>query len=315
MSTLSRWKKDIRSSSENLTTNARMPAHIQKRLLQEDVSARRLLVFDDVHFSPLQGWSKQIKGLAILSGLQKFHKKGCLTVYRAIRFPTYTRLFEMVSEKGFAVPNYEQERILELYKNPSFIKQRKFIKKKKWFWTMPQERVVNGLPVFSLVNDAIQIHRAFRSVKDRVALVVMHIPHTLFKKKQVQLIANAAIDLDYDDGSRDVPIQDFAVKKDRVEIRYDALRARGVDLHEMYAQGLAWTIQEANQQGIEQQYFLLDIYRIQERTKKLLKRLKADTKTLLRYQYFLHGIFGDQNIFGRRDATYLPLRCRRVSLK
>jgi len=205
---LKNWKKQLEKLSGNLTTNEYMPQHIAKLLLEEDNSLKSELIFKEIFFPKLQGILGEIEGLNILAGLQKFNNKDCLTLYRAVRFPTHKRIYEMLFEYGGAIPNFEQERILELYNDKKYQSKRNKIQKDKNFWVMPQERVVPGLPMFALVNDALQIHHAFRGKKDKVAMVVIHIPYKLFGKK-IKLIANPAIDLDYDNCERDCEITDF----------------------------------------------------------------------------------------------------------
>jgi hypothetical protein len=46
-----------------------------------------------------------------------------------------------------------------------------------------------------------------------------------------------------------------------------------------------------------------------------LNALMGDTQTLKDNAYFLHGFFGDQNIFARRRTKYVPSRCRRILIK
>jgi hypothetical protein len=221
----------------------------------------------------------------------------------------------MLNKYGCAIPNYEQERILELYNSQKYQAKRNKIKKDKNFWVVPQERVVPGLPMFALVNDALQIHHAFRGKKDKVAMIVIHIPYKLFGKK-IKLIANPAIDLDYDNRERDCEITDFIKNGGGVvDFDYNTLRARGIDLHEVFAKNLPWTLNEMNELGISQEFFLLDIYEIQEKDKKITNKLFADSNLLNKNQYFLHGFFGDQNIFARRESKYLPSKCQKISLK
>jgi len=305
------WREQLKKPSGNLTTNQAMSEYLIEKLLEEDMSLKGKIIFSDVSFPELNGILNEIKGLDILAGLQSLNKNGCLTLFRAVRFPTYKRIYEVLYDKGYAVLNYEQERILDLYSNKDYIQRREQIKKDNLFWTQPQERVVKGLPLFCLVNDALQIHRAFRSEEDKVVMVLIHIPHELLETRKAKLIANPAIDLDYNNEDRDFEIRDFYKEDDIWEIDYGALRARGIDLQEMYTADLPWQISEAEKLGITQDFFLLDIYKISDNSKT--NELRANTEVLKENKYFLHGFFGDQNIFGRRKAEFLPSKCRRIS--
>ncbi len=304
------WKDKLKKLSGNLTTNEYMSDKIRDLLLEENDVLKNKLFFEDTSFPKLSGILNEIEGLDILAGLQRINNEGCLTVYRAVRFPTHKRIYEMIYEKGCAIPNYEQERILELYQDKKYSSKREEIQKNRNFWTQPQERVVHGLPVFILANDALQIHRAFRNTKDKVAMITIHIPHELIKNKKVKLIANAAVDLDYDNCERDFEIKDFVWRGKIFNIDYNSLRARGIDLHEMYLQNLPWTKKECKKLGIEQEFFMLDIYEIKDKGK--IKKLFEDSEVLKENKFFLHGFFGDQNIFARREAKYLPYKCQRI---
>lgn len=307
------WRSELQKLSGNLTTNEYMPEKFKDLLLKENIDLKDKLSFEDISFPKLSGILGKIEGLNILAGLQKLNKKECLTVYRAIRFPTYKRVYEMLYEKGLAIPNYEQERILELYQNKKYSSKREEIQKDKNFWTQPQERVVKGLPVFILINDAVQIHRAFRNTKDKVAMITIHIPHKLIKNKVIKLIANAAIDLDYNNCERDFEINDFCMAEKIFDIDYNALRARGIDLHEIYLKNLPWTLKECEKLRIEQEFFILDIYEIKNKSK--INELFKNSNILKDNKFFMHGFFGDQSIFGRRATKYLPYKCQKITKK
>ena len=306
------WRTQLNENSGNLTTNAPMPSWIIDKLLEDDESATNKIAIDAVTFPELEGALGKVNGLHIIKALQEKNRSGYLTVFRAIRFPTNKRLLSLLSE-GFIVSNYEQERILELYKDENYIQQRTKNQNDERFWTQPQERVVHGIPVFALVNDALQIHRAFRGAEDKVAIAAIHIPREHLENGKIKLIANTAIDLDYQNADRDIPVRDFREKSGIFEIDYAAMRARGVDLHEMYSQDLPLSKAESDALGIEQEFYLLDIYEID--SLEPMNSLEADTKLLRENKHFLHGLFGDQNIFGRRKAKYLPSRCYSLKLK
>lgn len=304
---IEKWREELNKPSGNLTTNQIMPKHLVDKLLEEDESLKEKLILKEVNFPKLNGLLNEIDGLDILAGLQKFTKDGCLTLFRAVRFPTYKRMYEVVYEKGYAISNFEQERILELYKNKEYSEKRDSIKNDPLFWTQPQERVVHGLPLFCLVNDALQIHRAYRAKEDKVAMIAIHIPHNLLESGKIKLISNPAIDLDYDNKERDLEIEDFYKENGTYEIDFRALRTRGIDLQEMYTKDLPWEVEEAEKLGVTQDFFLLDIYRISDNSK--IQELKQNTEILKANCNFLHGFFGDQNIFGRRMSSYLPNKC------
>lgn len=306
------WRKQLKELSENLTTNGPMPEHLAAKLLEEDESLKEEMSFDEVSFPQLEGKLGAIQGMDILSGLQtKTRKEGCLTLFRAVRFPTYKRMHGLVYGGGYVVSNYEQERILEFYQGEDYVQKRTEIQSDERFWTQPQERVVNGLPLFALVNDALQIHRAYRGLDDRMAIIAVHIPHALFESGRIKLIANTAIDLAYTNDDRDFEIRDYWKEDGVYEIDYEALRARGIDLHEMYTRDLPLDPSQADSLGITQDYFLLNIYRITEQGP--IKELFNDTALLKKNKYFLHGFFGDHNVFGRRKAYYLPYKCQRIT--
>ncbi|MFA6099458.1 MAG: hypothetical protein WC750_01095 [Patescibacteria group bacterium] len=287
-----------------------MPERIKNILLDEDLSLGNKYRLEKVKFPKSLGILGKIRGMDILAGLQKLHKPGHLTVFRAIRFPTNKRIFKAIFENGCALPNFEQERILELYHDPKYVQKRKGIQKDRNFWVQPQERVVNGLPVFHLVNDAIQIHHAFRHERDRVLVIALYLPYALLKNKNIHLISNSAIDLNYSDQSRDFEIQDFVFDGQRVQVALEPLMARGIDLHEMFIKNLPWDIKGCDRFGIKQDYYLLDIHRIKD--DKKIKKLRSDTKILLKNNNFLHGFFGDQNVFARRASKYLPFACFKI---
>ena len=122
---------------------------------------------------------------------------------------------------------------------------------------------------------------------------------------KIKFVANTAIDLSYTDDERDFLIKDFVEDHD-FRFDFSALRARGIDLHEMYTQELPLNLKDAQEMGIEQDFYLLDIYRIKEVER--IQALRSDTEMLKKNRDFLHGFFGDQNIFGRRKAYHLPFR-------
>lgn len=308
-----KWKKQLKKRSGNFTTNEAMPEYLIDNLLEEDLGLKEKIYFSEVNFPNLNGVIGEIKGLNILAGLQAVTKTGCLTLFRAVRFATYKRMYGIVYNKGYAILNYEQERILDLYNDKNYRKKREQVKQDPLFWTQPQERVVKGLPIFYLINDALQIHRAFRSEEDRVIIIAIHIPRELLETGKIKLISNAPIDFDFDNDERDYEIKDFVQENGAYKIDLSALASCGIDLYEMYTNDLPWQISEAENLGITQDFFLLDIHKITANSK--LNELREDTKVLKNNGYFLHGFFGDQNVFGRKRSEYLPFKCQKISKK
>ena len=290
-----------------------MPKRLIEKLLDENISLGQKLSFEEINFPKLNNVLDKIKGLNIIAGLQKMTKKDCLTVFRAVRFPTYKRMYEVLYKHGYSILNYEQERILEFYQDKIYLQKRKEIKNDPRFWTQPQERVVKGLPLFCLINDALQIHRAFRGKDDKVGIIAIYIPYKLLKNKKIKLIANAAIDLDYNNNDRDFEIIDFIKNGNSYQIDYDALFAKGIDLNEMYSRELPLNFKQMEKAKISFDFFLLNIYKVADSPK--INGLFNNTKVLKNNKYFLHGFFGDQNIFGRGKTKYLPHRCQKILKK
>lgn len=311
---LKEWEKTTTDLSGNLTTNEYLPPEIREKLLKEDLSLINQLDLKEINFPYPCKELANIKGMNILSGLQKKNKNNCLTVYRTVRFPTTYRTWKTINEKGISMSNYEQERILSLYTNEKYNSAREKIRENKNFWFQPQERVVDGLPVFSLVNDALQIHYAYRNNMDKVLMIMGHIPYELIKNKKISLTANTAIDYDYDNNKRDYELKEFVKKDGHYQIDYKSLRAKGIDLHEMYIQNLPFTLKEHKELGIEQKFYLIDIYEINQKDKQI-RELFDNSKKLIENEYFLHGFFGDHNIIGRRPSKWMPFTCHEVKLK
>lgn len=307
------WRQQLKERSGNLTTSESMPQALIEKLLEEDENLADKITLKPADLPQLDGILGEIQGLNILAGLQRKTKEGYLTLFRGVRMPTYKRLYGMVSEHGFALSNYEQERILELYNEREYIEKRNQTKIDPHFWTQPQERVVHGLPLFFLVNDALQIHRAYRGNTDQTAIVAIHIPEQLLESEKIRLVANATIDLDYDNAERDFEIKDFVTKGGVFQLDFGSLRARGIDLHEMYTRDLPMSLDECERLGIIQEYYLVDIYRIVDHS--LVNELKNNAGVLKENKDFLHGFFGDQSIFGRRQSEYLPSQCRQIKRK
>lgn len=310
-SIINEWRKQLSEPSGSLTTNEAMPSELIDKLLDEGLSLKEKIIFEEVSFPLLGNNLDSVVGLNIIAGVQSKNRKGYLTLFRAIRFPTYKRIHEVAKTYGYAFSNYEQDRILAFYNHRDYQKKRGEIIKDHRFWTQPQERVVSGLPLFSLVNDALQIHYSFRGKTDFILLVAIHIPQGLLQSGKIKLISNSAIDLDYKNEEREWEIKDFIEKESSYSIDYKALRARGIDLHEIYSKDLPHNLEEAQKIGIEQEFCLLQTYHLNSE----LDRVIDDTKILKENDWFLHGIFGDQNVFARRRAKHLPLKCYNILTK
>ncbi len=304
------WEKSLNKLSGNFTTNEYMPKKIKNKLLKENTSLSKDLTFKKINFPKLKNSAGKIKGLNILSELQSINKKGCLTLFRAIRFPTIYRIHKSVYDLGFTISNYEQERILDLYRSKNYISKRKEIRNDENFWVQPQERVVKGLPFFYLVNDALQIHRAFRNKIDRVMIIVIHIPFNLIKKEKVRFYANLDIDENYKN-NQDVELKDFVKKKGCYFLDTPSLNLKGINVYEIYMKKLSFNMKRNNELGISQKFFLLDICKININEGKI-KKLRNDLKTLEKYNSFLYGFFGDYNLFGRRPSEFLPYSCHEI---
>lgn len=309
---LGAWEKSTRKCSGNLTTDDYLPPEIRRKLLAENLSLINDLEFKGMSFPPLCQELSGIGGMNILSGLQKLGKDGNLTVFRAIRFPTLLRIWKTVYELGLSIPNYEQERILQMYGDNEYMKKRNEMKRYPRLGTQPQERIVSGVPVFCLANDALQIHHAYRSERDRVLIIAIHVPYELLNSDNVSLTANTTIDLEFNDTERDVRITKFQEKEGLYIVDYKALRVRGIDLHEMYFKGLPFDLEGHKLVGIEQRFFLLDIYQVDIKDSRIMD---LGTDILEEHEYFLHGFFGDQNVFGRGVSRHLPFQCHEVRAK
>lgn len=300
----------IEETSGTYTTNWYFPSHIRDQLFKNntaeyiDTFTLKLQNFESVE-PPL------IKGMDVLKGLQEQKKEDNLTLYRAIRFPTAKRIWETINEKGLCTNNYEQERILELYQDKNYQETRERIKKDKRFWSQPQERVVDGLPVFGLVNDAIQIHSGYRNIYDTTLLITAHIPKELFTNNILELHTNPAITTNYTDESSDRRImpQQLIKKNGNITIDYQAMRASGIDVYEMYLKGLPEGKMATEELGIALDFHYLSIRKVDEKQKQ---ELRKNYKTLKQNEHFLHGFFGEQAMYGRNTSKYVPMLCYKV---
>ncbi len=165
-----------------------------------------------------------------------------------------------------------------------------------------------------MINDAIQIHRAFRSNSDRVLVAVIHIPFSLIKNDKIKIYANLDIDTDYSNNKEDFELKDFIKKNDHYFLDNSALNLKGINAYELYIKKIPFNIKDNHKKGISQRFFLLDLYKLKQ-DKKEIKELREDLKTLKKNNYFLQGFFGDYNVFGRRHTEFLPSICYEVKNK
>ncbi|MFH1770164.1 MAG: hypothetical protein ABH828_01265 [archaeon] len=309
------WTEESSKLSGNLTSNSSLPKDISDRLFSDDN-------FDKKYFKSITSQKIEplkfnnelnyITGLDILAELQNLSKPNNLTLFRAIRFPTPKRLSELVNEKGFSQENYEQERLQRLYSDKEYLLLREQIKNNALFNFQPQERIVEGLPAFSLVNDAIQIHRAYRSNVDRVAIAVGFFPKELFEEGIFELYANTAIDFERQNDSRDFKITDFKQgPKGSTIIDYSSLRVRGIDVFETFLRKAPTNMSDMNKLGVKQSFYVLDIYNAKNYNVNF-DSISQNSKLLKENEWFLHGFLGDHSLLGRDKAKYIPFNCYEI---
>jgi hypothetical protein len=312
------WKRTMNCNSYNLTSNAPLPQHIRAQLLHENKKLENDLVFTEKIFPTTSIELDRIVEydapyFNILAGLQSEKKADNLTFFRAIRFPTINRIWPTVVGYGMSMSNKEQERLRWLYTSPEYINERSNIQANSNFWIQPQERIVDGLPIFVMANDALQIHHAYKGRIDKTLLVVAHIPFDIIKNKQLTLVANSAIDINCNSPENDVEITDFINRNNSPRIDYNSLHSKGIYLHELYIKGLPLALHEHQKLGIDQKFYLLETHSININESPFTDLFK-NTELMNKNQYFLHGFFGDHNVFGRRPAKYLPHHCEEVTL-
>jgi len=186
------------------------------------------------------------------------------------------------------------------------------------FSFLPQERIVPGLPVFFNVNDAIHIHRAYRNDNDLIGIIVAFIPINLIKSDQIEFFSNYALVQNYSDSHGDKKITYFKQLKHNGQFipYYSALNWEGNLVYEAYSKGIPLNIEESTKLGIEQKFFLLDIYKPDINTnEKKINDIDLTNELQESSLYFLYGFWGDDNIFMRRPSEYLPKTCYEVKLR
>lgn len=311
------WEESTKQSSGNLVSNAPLPDSIRKKILQTDnfdyQKMKRNIKFNPTNFLELQGKINRIPGFEILSGLQNLFIPNYLTLFRAVRFPTPKRICQLVNE-GYSISNYEQERLQELYHNPQYIKKREEILKDPWFPLIPQERIVKGVPAFLFANDAIQIHNAYRSDIDKIALIALFIPSNLLENKQIELYSNTAIDVNIEGNYPDKIINHFEKQDEgRIIPNYKKLLLNPQNIYESYLQGLPFKLKKCEEKEIQQRFFILDLYKFRKFNDNF--DFLSQYKNILKYESFLHGFNGENSFIGRKKSEYLPFKCAEILKK
>lgn len=237
--------------------------------------------------------------------------------YRAINFPTPRKIRDVILHQK--VGNGEQVRLKGLYDNSAYQTSRVNILSDPeiGLQILPQERIVDGLPVFNGVTDAIGVHNNFRDENlDAVLLMVIGIPLTLMESNTVNLWCNPAVVREYSDGSQDfkIPLNYFKRNKlipGRYHPSRQQLGRRGIYLYEMYLQNFPRSKDEWDRLGIQTQYFLAELRGIDANLgRSHIDRKFIDDGTLNSNHDILFGMWGGPDGFGaeRNPVSYLPFR-------
>jgi len=312
---INNWYSAAKIPSGNYTSNLPMPDAIINKLLKNEIKTNDLkesLITESIKLHQLTYPVSKYCGFQILAYLQNLYLPNCLTVYRAIRFPTPNRINEMVKVSGLSTINFEHERLLSIYEDSDYKLKREQLLKDPAFSFQPQERIVQGLPVFLNVNDAVQIHRPFRlSNKDYIAIAVSFIPYDLLSSDKIQMFSNQALVQNYFDNQGDRKITHY--KFDpllRVKPSFSLLRLEGIQLYESYLVGFPHKIEDCIGLDISTKFYLLEIENISSKNDdESLKDIKIDKNIMGDHSYFLYGFWGDDNIFLRRPSEYLATKC------
>ncbi|WP_075343144.1 hypothetical protein [Tenacibaculum agarivorans] len=314
------WDLMTSQPSGNYVSNLPLDEDLKELLLNNSINKvdfDKQVRLNEVKFDRLSKKIDTVTGLNILSGLQKLHKPDHLTVYRAIRFPTKTRIISMIKDRGISTLNYEHNRLMRIYENDEYMMKREQLMKDPRFSFQPQERVVPGLPVFFNINDAVHIHRAYRGEDDIIGIVTAFIPYNLIKQDTVEIYSNDAIVENYSDDSGDRKINYYNKNREgRVCPSYKALSVEGSQIYETYCKGIPEDLESCENLGIEFKYFLLKLYKPQIDIKS--KRINGVdiSSELAQYKLpFLYGFWGDDNIFMRRVSQFLPNSCYEITKK
>lgn len=314
------WSRMTTEPSGNYTSNLPLDKDLKNLLLKEeidDVSFNKLIKLKTLGFKSISDKINAIKGLNILSGLQELQKPNCVTVYRAIRFPTKDRIVSMVNNDGISTLNYEHQRLMRIYEAEDYKKKRTALKNDPRFSFQPQERVVPGLPIFFNVNDAVHIHRAYRGNNDIIVIVTAFIPYNLIQQNSIEIFSNDAIVENYSDAFGDKKINHFKQNSNGAFIPfYRALSMQGNQIYETYCKGIPQKIEECKDVNIEFKYFLLDLYKPKiDIHNKSINGINISDEIVKYKLPFLYGFWGDDNIFMRRASEFLPKKCYEITRK
>ena len=93
------WYKVATEPSGNFTSNLSLDQDLLDKLMENNITDEyfynKVSLFEK-KFPELECSFCNIKGINILAGLQNLHMVNCITVYRAIRFPTPMRIINIV---------------------------------------------------------------------------------------------------------------------------------------------------------------------------------------------------------------------------
>ncbi len=312
------WSQMTTKPSGNYTSNLPLDEDLRELLLNEKINEdtfNKQIQINQLEFEPLSEKINIIQGLNILAGLQDMHKSNCVTVFRAIRFPTKARIVSMLDDRGISTLNYEHERLIRIYEDSDYKKKRDTLKKDPRFSFQPQERVVPGLPVFFNINDAVHIHRAYRGDHDIIGIVAAFIPNHLIQQNTIDFFSNDAIVENYSDDYGDKKINYYKQSSNgRVLPFYRALGIEGNQIYETFCKGIPESVEACRDIKIEFKYFLLELYKpeINVLEKHINGVDLSDELTKYRLP-FLYGFWGDDNIFMRRASEFLPKTCYEIT--
>lgn len=315
-----KWNKMTAKPSGNYTSNLPLDLDLKNLLLQKDINQtffNKSITLNPLVFKPLSEKLNTIQGLNILSGLQELYMPNCITVYRAIRFPTKKRIYSMLNNDGISTLNYEHDRLMRIYEDEDYKRKRNALKKDPRFSFQPQERIVPGLPVFFNINDAIHIHRSYRDTNDIIGIVTAFIPYNLIKQNCVEIYSNDAIVENYSDAFGDKKINHFKQNSNEEYLPfYKALGIEGNQIYETYCKGIPEQINECDTLNIKFRYFLLELYKPKiDIWEKSINGVNL-SEEIVKYKLpFLYGFWGDDNIFMRRSSEFLPKKCHEVTRK
>lgn len=317
---IEKWSKSAAEPSGNYTSNLPLDQELLNVLMENHIPMEHFnntLNINDIRFPNIDKNAKLVQGLNILAGLQNLSKPDCISVYRAIRFPTPKRLIKIATSTGISTLNYEHQRLLKIYEDPDYKAKRENLRKDPRFCFQPQERIVPGLPVFFNVNDAIHIHRAYRNENDLIVIAVAYIPNKLISNDKIEIFSNFALVQNYSDSDGDRKIKYFkSLPNGRIIPFFKALNIEGNLVYETYCKGIPQTLEDSLEQGIEQQFYLLELYKPKiDAHDKSINGINLSKELASNNSYFLYGFWGDDNIFMRRTSEFLPKKCFEITLK